>query len=252
MEGFTKNFSDYYQYLDDIRRRLYSLVMVFIAFFFVGFFNSGQILKLIIRVFKLDNADIVMTSPFQFLDLAMSIGIYTALIICTPLFIYHVYGFLKDGLNEDEKKFFFILLPISLVLFLVGFVYSFAILYFTLDSIAAYSVSLGIKNLWDVSRFLLQIILTSALLGLIFQFPLVLTFLTKTGVITAQFLREKRRHAIVLMFVLTSLLPPTDGASLVIMVLPLIAIYEITIGVNSRVERRSRIQLPAVAEGVIS
>ncbi len=232
MEELKKKFSDYYQYFEDIRRRVYGLLVVFIIFFVVGFFSSGQILKLIVNFFKLENATIVTTSPFQFLDLAMSVGIYTGLVICLPLFIYHLYGFLKDGLNKKEKKLFFVLLPIGLTLFLTGFAYGFAVLYGTLNSIAAINLSLGIKNLWDINKFLLQIILTSALLGLIFQFPIVLTFLVKIGLIDPKFLRKKRRHAIVAMFMLTSLLPPTDGLSLIIMVLPLIVIYEATIWTN--------------------
>jgi sec-independent protein translocase protein TatC len=241
MEGIAKNLPDYYRYLEDIRQRVRTLVLVFIAFFFVGLFASGQILQFIIRVFTLSNADIVTTSPFQFLDLAMSVGVYTALIVCFPIFIYQFYCFLRDGLNEGEKKFFFILLPISIFLFVVGFLYSFAILYYTLDSIAAFNVSLGIKNLWDINKFLSQIIVTSALLGIIFQYPIILTFLVKVGMLSVRFLRQKRRHAIALMFILTSLLPPTDGLSLIVMVLPLIIIYEVTIWANFFLERKKRL-----------
>ncbi len=237
MERIAHNHSEYYRYLEDIRRRLYNLVIAFIIFFFVGFLCSGQILKLVIGAFHLQSAEIVTTSPFQSLDLAMSVGMYTGLVICLPLFVYHLYGFLRDGLNRGEKRFFFLLLPAAAGLFLVGFAYGFAILYFTLDTIAAYNASLGIRNLWDISKFLMQLILTSALLGVIFEYPMVLLFLVKVGLITPKFLREKRRHAVAAMFILTSLLPPTDGLSLVIMVLPLIVIYEITIIIGTRIAR---------------
>ncbi len=240
MEGLVKKLPRYYPYLEDIRRRLYKVVLFFIFFFLVGLLNSGFILKWIIHTFKLENADVVITSPFQFLDLAMSVGLYTGLILSTPLFIYHLYSFLKDGLNASEKKFFFVLLPLSFALFLGGFIYCFVILSFTLDSIATYNIGLGIKNFWDVGKFLMQIILTSALLGMLFQFPLILTFLTKMGLISSTFLREKRRHAIAIMFLSTAFLPPTDGLSLLIMVLPLLVIYEITIRINSVVEQRQQ------------
>ncbi len=243
MKGIIDNLPDYYRYLEDIRQRVRRLVMVFIAFFFVGLIASGPILKFIIRVFTLDNADIVATSPFQFFDLAMSVGLYTALIVCAPLFVYQFYRFLRDGLHDRERRFFFILLPVSIALFLIGFAYSFAILYLTLDSIAAFNVGLGIQNLWDINRFLSQIIFTSALLGVIFQYPIVLTFLVKVGMLSVRFLREKRRHAIAIMFILTSFLPPTDGLSLIVMVLPLIITYEITIWVNSFLERKKQFRL---------
>lgn len=251
MEELKKNFPEYFQYLEEIRQKLFSLVVVFIIFFVVGFFSSGQILKLIVNLFKLENAAIVTTSPFQFLDLAMSVGIYTGLIICLPLFIFYLYNFLKDGLNKKEKNYFFVLLPIGVALFLAGFIYSFAVLYLTLNSIAAINLSLGVKNLWDIGKFLSQIIQTSVLLGLIFQFPVVLIFLTKTGLIAPKFLKEKRRHAVAMMFIFTSLLPPTDGLSLVIMVLPLIVLYEITLVVNFILNRKNQISLPVKVEEAI-
>jgi sec-independent protein translocase protein TatC len=232
MEGFEKKIAIYYPYLEDIRRRLFNLVICFILFFVLGFCYSGQILKIIVSFFKLEHATIITSSPFQFFDLAMSVGIYTSLVLCSPLFVWHVYRFLKDGLNQNEKKLFFILLPIGLMLFLAGFSYSFTILFFTLNSIASINVGLGMQNFWDINKFLLQIIWTSVFLGFIFLFPIVLTFLIRVGLITSKFLKEKRRHAIVVIFILTSLLPPTDGLSLIIMVLPLVALYELTIATN--------------------
>lgn len=79
--------------------------------------------------------------------------------------------------------------------------------------------------------------MTSALLGLIFEFPIVLTFFVKIGIITPNFLKSKRRHSYFIMFVVTSLLPPTDGLSLIVMVIPLIIIFEITIMINSIIYR---------------
>ncbi len=233
MGEVNRKLTDYYQYFDDIRQRIYGLAIIFTLFFIVGFAGSAQILKVIISFFKLENVAIVITSPFQFLDLAMSIGVYTGLIICLPLFIYHLYAFLKDSLYKKERKLFFWLLPIGLLLFSAGFTYGFTVLYFTLDSIAAINLSLGVQNLWDINKFLSQIILTSSLLGLLFQFPIVLAFLLKAQIIDRDFLRQNRRHAVILMFILTAFLPPTDGLSLIIMVLPLLLIYEGTLLVNA-------------------
>lgn len=233
MEGLKQKFSEYFQYIDDIRRRAYALIILFLIFFTVGFFCASRILGLIIELIKVQNVTIVTTSPFQFINLSMSVGMFAALILCLPIAVFQLYGFLKDGLNKKEKRYFFILLPISLLLFLIGFGYGFAILYFCLDMIAKINVGLGVSNFWDINQFLSQIIFTAALLGLVFQFPIVLTALIKIRIIDPKFLKSKRRHAIALMFILVSLLPPTDGLSLIIMVLPLIAIYEITILVNS-------------------
>ena len=115
----------------------------------------------------------------------------------------------------------------------MGFSYGFGILYYALDTIAGLNVSLGIQNLWDIGKFIYEIFLTSVLLGLLFEFPIVLTFFVSVGILDVKFLKTNRRVAMVVMFVITALLPPTDGVSLVVMVIPMIVIYEVTIIINS-------------------
>lgn len=229
---YYKN-KDYYNYLDDIRQRIYSLVILFIAFFFVGFFLTGPIIKYIIKIFTVSGVAIVTNSPFQFIDLAMNTGLSIALILILPFLISSVYNFLKDGLSRDEKKLFFVLLPITLFLFCLGFVYGFIILYYCLEAIAKLNMNIGIHNLWDIDKYLSQMILTSSLLGVIFEFPVILTFLLKIKVITISFLKKNRRYAVAGMFIFVSLLPPTDGLSMIIMTLPLLLMYEVTIFFNS-------------------
>lgn len=233
MDQINKYISKYSEYLEEIRSRLYKVVIVFIVFFGIGFFFTAPFLKFFIGFLKIKNVVITTTSPFQMIDLAMSVGIFFAMIVTLPVFIYQTYLFLRSGLLKSEKKFFFILMPISLILFIVGFVYGFITLYYALKLIAEVNVNMGIVNLWDISRFMSQMIITSALLGIIFQFPILVTFLVRINILNIDFLRSKRRHAFVMIFIFVALLPPTDGLSLLVMTLPLIFIYEATILANS-------------------
>jgi len=227
-----QKFLEYGQYLEEIRKKIYVLVIVLVLFFAAGFLFTNKILTLIIGLFKIENVTIAVTSPFQFIDLAVNTGILVAIIFCLPLAIYYFYGFIKDGLVRREKVFFLSLVPIGCLLFLVGFAYGFITLYFALKIIAQVNVGLGVVNLWDVGRFLSQIIVTSAFLGLIFEFPIVVTFLIRTNVINLNFLKSKRRYAYIFIIIFVALLPPTDGISLIIMSLPLLVIYEATILIN--------------------
>ena len=167
----------------------------------------------------------------------MSSGFFLASVITTPFFVYHLYAFLSPGLLPKERKLFISLIPLSLVLFFIGFSYGFATMYYATQSIAQLNVSLGVVNYWDISKFVSEIVLTSSLLGIIFEFPIVITFLIKIGVTGVEFLRSKRRHAVVAIFILVSLLPPTDGLSLLLMALPMVVIYELTILVNSKMRK---------------
>ncbi len=232
MEPATQKFSDYLEYLDEIRRRLYTVALFFLVLFIGGFFLAAKVIGLVIYYFKIPQVTIVTTSPFQFIDLAVNVGLFTALIFCLPFLIYQVYSFLKDALGPREKKFFVVLLPISVILFLIGFGYGFATLFYALELIAGINTGLGVVNLWDINKFLSQIVLTAALLGAIFQFPIVLTFLIRLKVIDRSYLRKNRRYAYAIIFVFVALLPPTDGLSLIVMALPLLLIYEATIIAN--------------------
>lgn len=221
--------SEYYPYFEEIRKRIYFIVVFFVLTFIVGFFVSIPLFRIGNSYFKIQHVAMIATSPFQFIDLAMSIGMFFACTLSLPLFLYHSFSFLGPGLTKKEKRKFIFYLPTALFLFVSGFVYGCFVLYFALNAIALLNISLGVQNYWDISKFLSEIIVTATFLGVIFQFPLILSLCIKAGFVDSNFLKRKRRYAIALIFVFTSLLPPTDGVSLLIMVIPLVLLYEITI-----------------------
>lgn len=232
MNKFQETLSKYGVYFEELRGKLLFLTKLFVIIFAIGFFLTTPAIKFMMRYIDIAGVTIVTTSPFQLLDLAMSVGFFTACIIIVPLFVYQLYSFLKPGLLRKERKAFLLSLPIAFLLFLLGFSYSCGILYYGIKLIAQVNVGIGIANYWNITTFISQIVLTSSLLGLLFIFPMVITFLIKLGVMTINMLKSKRRHAIVIIFIIVSLLPPTDGVSLVMMSLPLVIIFELTVLLN--------------------
>lgn len=233
MEEFKSFVSKFTPYLEDIRRRLYYTAFFFALAFVGGFFGTRYILHAILSIFELNNVSIVTTSPFQFADLSIDIGIFFAFLISFPVLIYNIYSFFGPAFNKREKRVMLFLVPCSLILFIFGFFYGFAIMYYALMILAEINIQVGIKNIWDVGMFLSQIILTSALLGALFQFPLMMTLLVRFGLLNIALLKEKRRISYFIIVVFVTLLPPTDGLSLLAMALPLVFLYEVTIFVNS-------------------
>lgn len=207
----------------------------FIIFFVLGFFLTSYIIQWILKLFEIRGVVIATTSPFQFADLSINIGFLFAFLIICPVLIYQIYSFLRPALSNKEKGFFFLLIPLAIVLFILGFVYGFLILYYALTILAQINVQIGVQNIWDIGMFLSQIVLTSTLLGVLFQFPIICTYIIRIGIIDSVFLKKKRRIAVFIIFIFTTLLPPTDGISLLAMALPLILLYEVTIIVNSRI-----------------
>jgi sec-independent protein translocase protein TatC len=238
VNNFQKTIARYAVYFEELRKKILLLVKVFAVVFVAAFFNIGAIVKISLKYLRMDGVTITTTSPFQLVDLAMSIGFFMACVLTLPLFIYSLYSFLKPGLLPRERKFFLLSLPLGLLLFITGFLYSSVMLYYAIRLIAVINVGLGVVNYWDITSYIYQIVLTSTLLGLLFIFPLIITFLIRLGVTTTRFLKSKRRHAIVVIFIIVSLLPPTDGLSLILMSVPLVLIYELTIVCNRKNSRR--------------
>lgn len=234
MEQFKKNIEKFLPFLEDLQFRLYRGVILFAATFGVGFLSAGVILKKLLNFVQIEQVVIATSSPFQFADIAMDVGFFLAIIVSAPYIVYSLYAFTAPALTKQEKRALFKTIPVSIGLFVVGFVYGFSILYYALGMLAAINSGLGIANFWNIGQFLSQVLVTSALLGFVFEFPLVLSLLIKLGIITPTMLRNNRRIAYFLVICLTSLLPPTDGVSLIAMALPLVLLYEATIFLNRK------------------
>ncbi|MBP6884021.1 MAG: twin-arginine translocase subunit TatC [Candidatus Pacebacteria bacterium] len=232
MNNFQKGLAKYAVYFEELRSKLVLLVKIFAVVFVLSFFNIAPIIKLLLKYLQMAGVTIVTTSPFQLVDLAMSIGFFTASLVTVPIFIFYLYSFLKPALLRNERRFFLLSLPLGLGLFLLGFLYSAIMLYYAIKLIAVVNIAIGVTNYWDISSYVYQVVLTSTLLGLLFIFPLVITFLIRLGILSVDFLRSKRRHAVVIIFLIVSLLPPTDGLSLILMAAPLVLIFELTVFFN--------------------
>ncbi len=193
-----------------------------------------MILKKILEFVHLDEVTIAASSPFQFVNIAMDFGFFMAIMACVPYIIYSFYIFIVPALTKNERIKLLQSIPVSIGLFIIGFSYGFFILSFALEMLASINVRLGIANFWNIGQFLSQMFITSALLGLVFEFPLLLTLLIKLGIITSQLLKDWRRVAYFVMLSFTALLPPTDGLSLIAMTVPLVVLYEVTILLNNR------------------
>jgi len=234
MENFKKNIEKFLPFLQDLQKRLYRGVILFVILFLGGFLSAGTILKKILELVHIDSVVISTSSPFQFTDIAMDVGFFLATIVSVPYIIYSFYGFILPALTRSEKIKVFKSIPLSVILFIVGFSYGFFILYYALGLLALINTSLGIANYWNIGQFLSQMLITSTLLGLVFEFPLLLSLLLKLGVATPQMLKKNRRIAYFLTLCMTALLPPTDGVSLIAMALPLVLLYEGTILLNNK------------------
>lgn len=227
--AIQENINRYFPLLSEVRKRLLFIVSIFVLSGVIGFFYYEKIITFIISLLDLNGVNIVFTSPFQFLNLAISSSLSVGLIITIPLLIYQLLTFLKPALKMKEYRSVMSLLPISIILFLGGFVFGFVMMKYVVVIFYTKSVDLNIGNMLDISKLLSQILVTSALMGLGFQFPIVMSLLMDFKIVSHKFFVSQRPIAYLIAIIFAALMPPTDILSMTLLALPLVVLFELTL-----------------------
>ena len=224
--------SKYLPYLKEVQQKLLHVLLVFGVAGAVGFIYFQKIINVIMRIFKLEGINIVLTSPYQFIDLAVNAGILVGLSLALPLLGYHLLTFIKPALKGKEYRLILRLYPISLVLFALGFLFGAWIIQLIISLYAKVSLEFSVQNLWDLSSFLSQILATGTLMALVFQLPIVLSALLQLKIMNLPALKKSRKYDYTLILVFVALLPPNDIVSLIILTIPPLLLFELTLLLN--------------------
>ncbi|MDP2585474.1 MAG: twin-arginine translocase subunit TatC [Candidatus Levybacteria bacterium] len=222
----------YMPFLVEIRKRLFFTLAIFLIASILGFIFYEKTTRLILPIFSIEGLNIVFTSPFQFVSLAINSGLLIGFIAVLPLLIIQLLAFLKPALSSKEYKTVILLLPISIFLFIGGFSFGAFIMKFMVALFYEKSLGLNIGNILDINRLLTSILLTATLMGIAFQFPIVLTILMRLKVVKYKSLVKQRLWAHVSVLLFAIILPPTDLLSLVLLFLPLAFLFEFTLLLN--------------------
>ena len=230
--GIEDQYVKYLPLISEIRKRLFFLVAILLITSAIGFIYYQNIIAFCLSLFDLEGVNVVFTSPFQFVSLAFTSAFLVATVIIFPLIVYQVLSFLRPALHPKEYRTILGLLPFSLVLFAGGFGFGIMIMRYVIQIFYQKSQELQIGNYLDISNLLSQILVTSILMGLAFQFPVVLTVLVRLKVIRYKTLEKQRLWAYVASAIFATLLPPTDLLSLVLLFIPLALLFELTLILN--------------------
>lgn len=228
----------YTPYLSEIRKRLLFIFSIFSIAWIVGFIYYQPIVMRIMQLYNFKGVNIAFTSPFQFIDLAINSGMIIGIFVTFPLIIYQFLSFLRPALQPREFRLVLKLIPLSIFLFIIGFAFGTWLMKFIVSMYSQQTSQLDIQNLWDINHFLSQFFLTSTLLGLLFQLPIVLTLLLRLGAVKHSTVSKQRLPIYAFLIVLDVLLPPTDLFSMIMMFLPLVIIFEITLLLNRNIKAK--------------
>lgn len=184
------------------------------------------------------NKDLVMyTREFgeQFM-MHMVSSFWLGLIMAFPYVLWEVWRFVKPGLYAKEQKVVRGVVFICSALFLLGVLFGYYIIApFSISFLSNYEIASDIQNTVTLNSYITYMTMFILPMGMIFELPIVIYFLAKLGIVSKPFLRNYRKHAIVVIIIIAAIITPPDVASQILVSIPLILLYEISIIIAGRV-----------------
>lgn len=166
---------------------------------------------------------------FSYLKVVMIFGLFLA----SPLVLYQMWRFVGAGLYKHEQRVFLTFVPFSFMLFLTGLLFGYFVLVpVGLSFLSSYGDPDLVSPMLNLSAYLSLFFTLTLVLGLIFQVPLLMFFLCRTGMVSPAFFAKYRRQAILIGVIMGAVLTPPDPYTQLMMAVPLIVLYEIGIWVG--------------------
>jgi len=236
------------EHINELRKRLTWSAVVVLLSTIVAFTFHQYTLDFLMRpaegFSEIPNQKPIYTELTEFIGIAMKVSLLTGIFISFPFVLYQIVMFVAPGLSMTEKRYLFILLPASVIAFTLGAAFGYLILF---PPAVSFLLSFGSEVATPLIRIGSYANLMITLLfwmGIVFETPLVLFFLSRIGVVTPQFLSRNRRYAVVIAFILGALITPTlDPVNQTFVALPIILMYELGIWL-SKLGARLRRNVP--------
>lgn len=229
-------------HLEELRNRIIYSILAFLVALVIAFQFREFILSVALYPYPEGFNPIVLDVTERILNY-LKISVVAALIIASPFIIGQLWAFISPALLPNEKKLFLPAVPIILFLFLAGAAFGyFVILRFALSFLLTFG-SEEIVNQIRLNNAINFVTNVSLACGIAFQLPVVVLLLSRAGIVNDRMLRSKRKVAILVNFVLASVLIPThDPFTMILIAAPMILLYEISIIIAKISSRRTEVE----------
>ena len=194
----------------------------------------------------------INAKPFNIINIKMAgqfsthimISLVAGLIVSFPYIFWEFWSFIAPALYSNEKKYARGSVFFSSLLFMLGVLFGyFIIVPLSVHFLGSYSVSEQVTNQINLTSYISTVASVTLASGIIFELPILVFFLSKIGLVTPAFLKKYRKHSLIIILALSAIITPPDIFSQILVVVPLIILYEVGISISRNVLRRQQDEL---------
>ena len=224
-------------HLDELRKRLMIVVGAFLVFFIGIFIFVRDIYDWFTRDLEMTLA---VLGPLDIIIIYFMLAAVLALALTVPVLILQIWLFVKPALTKKEQKATIIYIPASFILFAGGLAFGYFVV---MPIVLSFLLDLGagtFQTMFTADKYFQFILRMTLPFSILFEMPLVVMFLTSIGVITPQGMRANRKYAYFALIVVSVLISPPDFVSDILVIVPLLFLYEVSINMSVLVFRRKK------------
>ena len=237
------------EHLAELRDRLIKVVVAVVIGMLIAFVLYNQIFEFLLGPYEdianqrpeatLGEGRLLLSDPLQGFAIRMKLALYGGIAIAMPVILWQIWRFVTPGLYDHEKKYAVPFMVSALSLFVLGA----GLAYYTLPRALDFLIDIGGEDnfvtAFQPDKYFTLILYMMLAFGIGFEFPILLIFLQMAGIITPRQLSGARRYAIVGICVLVAVITPSgDPISMLMLSLPMILFYEVSILIGRVIERR--------------
>jgi sec-independent protein translocase protein TatC len=244
----------FFEHLVELRKRIINSLIAIGIGAFVGVYVSKYVINYFTHPMLKALSDahldpkLIYTHPAGFFNLIITLGIYIGIVLASPVVLYQIWLFVAPALYKHERSAIAGFMFSTVFLFLGGIAFGYFV---ALPYMLKFLVSFQgpVVPMISINEYFDLTLLVLLGLGLVFEFPILVFFLSLFGIVTPKFLWKNVRYAILVISIVAAVITPTpDAMTMLIFMAPMMALYFVGIGVSFMVVRKKERQLAAAAE----
>lgn len=220
-------------HLEELRTAILISVVAIVIGASVAFYYNERILAVIVSPLSSLQQTLIVTGVTEAFFVKIKLALYAGFVMAFPIVVWALWRFIKPGLYPHERKYVYVILPVTVLLFCGGVLFSyFGILPLVLNFFI-YIAGENLETLFKVDQYVSFVTAFTIPFGLVFELPVVVFLLTKVGVIKPDWMAQNRKYALLAIVVVAAALTPgPDPISQLMMAVPVYFLYEVSIWVS--------------------